>query len=158
MALDLAQGSTNAFFNIASADGTPIFAIEKTDSYLVGVDASAISTVGTTCIVSLPIVAASHPYARCATNLVNAVWYKEDEHGMPAGSPASVSWSGTSGAYVAEIDFGSNPCGFCYFEFLQEGETKIINHGITDLSSGIIFNGVKYFPSVSGNELKFISR
>ena len=155
MDLGFAQGSTNAFLSISAADGTPIFSIEKTDSYLVGVDPSAISVVGSACVISLPVVATSHPFARVATNLVNAVWSKEDENGMPAGSPATVSWSGTSGAYVATVDFGSSPQGYCYFEFLQEGMTKIVNAGATDLSGGIHFNGNIYYPEVSGDQLIF---
>ena len=157
MAASFQQGSTNAFLDIAAADGTPIFRIEKTDAVLVGVNASAITMSGSTATVSVPIVASSHPFARVCTNLVNATWYKEDGDGMPAGSPASVSWSGSSGAWVATVNFGSSPLGFCFFEYLQEGMTKIVNSGVTDLSGGIIFNGVKYTPRVNGYKLEFVA-
>ena len=118
---------------------------------------TAISMSGSTATVSVPIVAGSHPFARVCTNLVNATWYKEDENGMPAGSPASVSWSGSSGAYVATVNFGSSRQGFCFFEYLQEGSTKIINNGVTDLSGGIIYNGVKYTPRVNNYKLEFVA-
>ncbi len=155
MDLGFAQGSTNAFLSISAVDGTPIFSVEKTDSVLVGVNPSGISTVGSACVVSLPVVAPSHPFARVATNLVNAVWHKETGDGMPAGSPATVSWSGSSGAYVATVDFGTSPQGFCYFEYLQEGMTKIVNAGAMDLSGGIYYDGHLYSPTVSGTQLIF---
>ena len=157
MSANFQQGATNAFLNITAADGTPIFRIEKTDAVLVGVNASAITMQGAVAIVSVPIVAATHPFARVCTNLVNATWYKEDADGMPAGSPASVSWAGSSGAWVATVDFGSSPQGFCYFEFLREGMTKIVNDGVTDLSGGILYNGTRYFPRVSGTKLEFVA-
>lgn len=159
MDLGFAQGATNSFLNIAAADGSPIFSIEKSSSYLVGVNASGIEIVGATCVVPIPVVADIHPYARVCTNLTNAVWFKEDETGMPSGSPATVTWSGSPGAYVATVAFApGNERGFCYFEAMQDGETKIVNHAVTDLSRGVTHNGVKYYPTVSGNELKFIAQ
>lgn len=155
--LGLVQSQTNAFLDISAADGTPVFSIQKNDSYLVGVDPSAISTVGSTCIVSVPFVG-DHPYARVCTNLTNAVWYKEDENGMPSGSPATVTWSGSSGAYVATIDFGSNRQGFAWFEALVEGETKIVNNAVLEITPGLYYNGVKYYPSVNGNKLEFYAQ
>ena len=48
---------------------------------------------------------------------------KEDENGFSC-PWATVSWSGTTGAYVATITT-SQPQAFFYFEFLQEGMAKI---------------------------------
>lgn len=153
----LAAGSTtNGYFEISALDGTPVFSVEKTDSVLVGVDASAIDVVGSTCVISVPAVADTHPFARVATTLVQPTWYKEDSDGMPAGSPATVSWSGQSGAWVATVDFGSSPQGFVFFEYLQEGRVKIVNSAVVDLSQGVHYGGATYMPTVSGNELKFI--
>jgi len=153
----LAAGSTtNGFFEISALDGTPVFSVEKTDSVLVGVDASAIDVVGSACVISVPAVADTHPFARVATTLVQPTWYKEDSDGMPAGSPASVTWSGSSGAWVATVDFGSSPQGFVFFEYLQEGRVKIVNSAVVDLSQGVHYGGATYMPTVSGNELKFI--
>lgn len=153
----LAAGSTtNGFFEISALDGTPVFSVEKTDSVLVGVNASAIAVVDNACVISVPAVADTHPFARVATTLVQPTWYKEDSDGMPAGAPASVTWSGQSGAWVATVDFGAEPQGFVFFEYLQEGGVKIVNSAVVDLSQGVHFNGATYMPTVSGNELKFI--
>lgn len=153
----LAAGSTtNGFFEISALDGTPVFSVEKTDSVLVGVNASAIAVVGNACVISVPAVADTHPFARVATTLVQPTWYKEDSDGMPAGAPASVTWSGQSGAWVATVDFGATPQGFVFFEYLQEGGVKIVNSAVVDLSQGVHYGGATYMPTVSGNELKFI--
>ena len=153
----LAAGSTtNGFFEISALDGTPVFSVEKTDSVLVGVNASAIAVVDNACVISVPAVADTHPFARVATTLVQPTWYKETEDGMPAQSPATVSWSGQSGAWVATVDFGATPQGFVFFEYLQEGGVKIVNSAVVDLSQGVHYGGATYMPTVSGNELKFI--
>lgn len=153
----LAAGSTtNGFFEISALDGTPVFSVEKTDSVLVGVNASAIAVVDNACVISVPAVADTHPFARVATTLVQPTWYKETEDGMPAQSPATVSWSGQSGAWVATVDFGASPQGFVFFEYLQEGGVKIVNSAVVDLSQGVHYGGATYMPTVSGNELKFI--
>ena len=77
---------------------------------------------------------------------------------MPANSPASVTWSGSSGAWVATVDFHGLPQGFCHFDILQEGTTLIQNIAPTALEGGIYYNGVKYMPSVSGSKLEFIAQ
>ena len=153
----LAAGSTvNGFFEISALDGTPVFSVEKTDSVLVGVNASAIAVVDNACVISVPAVADTHPFARVATTLVNPTWYRETEDGMPTQSPATVSWSGQSGAWVATVDFGSSPQGFVFFEYLQEGGVKIVISAVVDLSQGVQYGGATYMPTGSGNELKFI--
>lgn len=149
-----AGATTNGYFRIEASDGTELFSIEKTDSYLVGVPADGIARSGNTVTIPLNVVAPSHPYIRAAKNLVNAAWVKEDENGF-ACDFASVSWSGSSGAYVATVTC-AEPQAFFYFEFLHEGTSKIRNTAATEMTGGIYFNGTTYMPTVSGNELKFI--
>ena len=119
-------------------------------------DPDAITRSDDTVTVSLPLAAASHPYVRACTNLVNAAWIREDAEGisLPWGT---VAWSGASGAWVCTITT-SAPQAFFYFEYLQPGETKIVNNGVTDLTGGIIFNGTKYYPTVNGNKLEFVAQ
>ena len=147
--------TTNSFFRVAASDGTELFSIEKPDSYLVGVNATGITKSGNTVTIPVNVVAPSHPYIRATTNLVNAVWTKEDENGFTCPF-ATVSWSGSSGAYVATVTC-SQPQAFLYFEFKQQGTAKIKNSAKTEMTGGIIFNGTTYMPTVSGNELKFIA-
>jgi len=148
--------TTNAFFRVAAADGTELFSIEKTDSYLIGVAPDDITTSGNTVTIPVNIVAGTHPYIRATTNLVNAVWVKEDENGFSC-PWATVSWSGTTGAYVATVTC-SQPQAFFYFEYTVEGVAKIKNTAKTEMTGGIIFNGTTYMPTVNGNKLEFVAQ
>ena len=148
--------TTNSFFKVAANDGTELFSIEKTDSYLVGVNPDGITRSGNTVTVPLNVVASNHPYIRAATNIVNAAWVKEDENGFSC-PWATVTWSGSTGAYVATITT-SQPQAFFYFEFLQEGMAKIKQSAATELDGGIYFNGYKYMPTVNGNKLEFVKQ
>ena len=146
--------TTNSFFRVSANDGTELFSIEKTDSYLVGVDADGITRSGNTVTIPVNIVANAHPYIRACRDLVNADWVKEDENGFSC-PWCTVSWSGSPGAYVATVTC-AQPQAFFYFEYLVEGVAKVKNSAATELTGGIYFNGQTYRPTVSGNELKFI--
>ena len=148
--------TTNSYFRVAASDGTELFSIEKTDSYLVGVNATGITKSGNTVTIPVNVVAPSHPYIRATTNLVNAVWTKEDENGFTCPF-ASVSWSGSSGAYVATVTC-AQPQAFFYFEFLHEGTAKIRQSAQTEMSGGIYFNGKTYMPRVNGTKLEFVQQ
>lgn len=144
--------STNnvAFLNIAAQDGTPIFRIEKTDAYLVGVNASGVLTEEpSTLVVEFDIVAETHPLARVCADIRERDWQKEED-GVSS-SLATVTWSGSSGHWYCRIAnmTGGNSI-FAYFEYLQEGGVKIVNEGQVDLTQGIIVNGVKFAPTISG--------
>ena len=146
--------TTNSFFRVSASDGTELFSIEKTDSYLIGVNADGITRSGNTVTIPVNVVAASHPYVRASTNLVDAVWVKEDENGFSC-PWCTVSWSGTTGTYVATVTC-SQPQAFFYFEYLVEGVAKVKNSAKTELTGGIYFNGQTYMPTPNGNKLEFI--
>lgn len=142
------------FLDISTADGTSVFRIEKTDSYLVGADPSSISVSGNTVTVGVPVIASDHPYLRYAASLTSPVtWYKEEDGNIPAS--VAYNWSGSSGGYVCTITTAADQ-GFFYFEFLQPGSTKIINNGATDLSAGITYKGTTYYPVPNGGKLEFV--
>lgn len=137
--------STNntSYLNIAASDGTPIFKIEKTDSYLLPVHADAVSVDGSALVVDFDLVSATQPFARVCTDLSAHDWAKEED-GIPA-ALSTVMWTPTGSGWRCRI---SNNAGssslFGYFEYLQEGGVKIVNGGVTDISGGIMVNGVKY--------------
>ena len=153
----MSTGATsNSFFRVAASDGTELFSIEKTDSYLIGVNADGITRSGNTVTIPINVVAAEHPYIRCTKNLVNPTWVKEDEGGLDC-AWATVSWSGTTGAYVATVTT-AEPQAFFYFEYVVEGQVKIKNSAKTEMSGGILFNGTTYLPTVNGNKLEFVAQ
>ena len=153
----MSTGATsNSFFRVAASDGTELFSIEKTDSYLIGVNADGITRSGNTVTIPINVVAAEHPYIRCTKNLVNPTWVKEDEGGLDC-AWATVSWSGTTGEYVATVTT-AEPQAFFYFEYMVEGQVKIKNSAKTEMSGGILFNGTTYLPTVNGNKLEFVAQ
>ena len=142
---------TNAYFRITADDGTPIFSVEKSDAQLVGANAAGITVGETTVTMQVPVVSATSPTMYWRESLTSGAWL--DEMFPPTG--ATVSWSGTAGSWVCTVSFsGTRPSSmFFKFNLLQEGGVVIRNNATTDLSTGIWVNGVKFVPSVSGNNL-----
>ena len=145
MLYDFSPNSSNtAYLNIAAADGTPMFRIEKTDSYLLGVDCdSVVVENGNTLVCGIHLIANDHPFARVKQGLRDATWEKEEDS-IPA-SLATVTWTQDGDWWYCSMQ--NNTGGstiFAYFEYLQEGGTKIVNEAAMDLSGGIVVNGVHY--------------
>lgn len=126
-------GNSGGYFDISASDGTSVFSIEKTDSYMAPVDSDGISVRGDTVEIRLSVVSADHPFLRYTpTQNAPVVWQKEED-GFSA--PIAVSWSGSSGAWVATVTTTAK-AGFFQFEFFQEGGTKIKSGGAMDVSTG----------------------
>lgn len=126
-------GNSGGYFDISASDGTSVFSIEKTDSYMAPVDADGISVRGDTVEIRLSVVSADHPFLRYAPTLNAPVAWQKEEDGFSA--PIAVSWSGSSGAWVATVTTTAKE-GFFQFEFFQEGGTKIKSGGAIDVSTG----------------------
>jgi len=142
---------TNAYFRITADDGTPVFSIEKSDAQVIGADADGITADASTVTMPVGVVSAEHPTMYWRQALDSGSW--ADESSPPSG--AAVSWSGTAGAWVCTVTWnGTRPASmFFKFTFIQEGGVVIRNNATTDVSAGIYVNGVKFVPSVSGNNL-----
>ena len=138
MAADFhAQTNNTAFIDLSNADGTPIFRVEKTDSFLVGVHVDSVTVDGDTLVCGVGVVAADHPLVRVKVSLESGEWAKEED-GIPA-SLATVTWSGTTGNWTCRIQ--NNTGGstlFAQMEYFQEGGTKIVNSAALDVSEGIL--------------------
>lgn len=126
-------GNSGGYFDISASDGTSVFSIEKTDSYMAPVDADGISVNGNTVTIRLSVVSADHPFLRYAPTFKAPVAWQKEEDGFS--SPIAVSWSGSSGAWVATVTTTAKE-GFFQFEFFQEGGTKIKSGGVMDVSTG----------------------
>ena len=146
--------SSNGFFRVADADGNVQFEIIKGDKRTVPAPPDGVSASGGVIIVSYPV--ASQPTVEVSLTLADGgTWYAEDS----ASCPATVAWSGTSGAYVATVT-PSAPTAqlFVKASYQVGGETFINNRAPISITGGIYFNGTLYMPTVSGNELKFIAQ
>ena len=130
-----AQTNNTAFIDLSNADGTPIFRVEKTDSFLVGVHVDRVSIDGSALVCGVNVVAADHPLVRVKASLESGEWAKEED-GIPA-SLATVTWSGTTGDWTCRIqnNTGGNTL-FAQMEYFQEGGTKIVNSAAMDISNG----------------------
>ena len=147
-----AGADTNAYFRVATGDGETLFSIEKTDSVLIGVDADGITVSGGAVTIPLSVVSQDPPVCYAANSLVNATWIDlSDSANWPAWVTAAAC-TGTSGAWVWTIQ-STAPSAFFQFRALQEGGTVIRNNAQTDLSQGIIVNGTRFYPHVSGGTL-----
>lgn len=129
------QTNNVAFLDLSNADGTPIFRVEKTDSFLVGVHIDGVTVDGNALVCRVGVVASEHPYVRISTDL--KTWSKEED-GIPS-SLATVTWSGSAGNWTCRIanNTGGTPF-FANMEYMQEGGTKIVNSAPLDVSSGIL--------------------
>jgi len=145
MAADFhAQTNNTAFIDLSNADGTPIFRVEKTDSFLVGVHVDSVTVDGNALVCGVGVVAAEHPLVRIRASLTSGDWQKEED-GTTSGNVttisglATVEWSGTTGNWTCRItnETGGNQL-FAQMEYFQEGGTKIINSAALDVSEGIL--------------------
>ena len=129
------QTNNVAFLDLSNADGTPIFRVEKTDSFLVGVHIDGVTVDGNALVCRVGVVASEHPYVRISTDL--KTWSKEED-GIPS-SLATVTWSGSAGNWTCRIanNTGGTPF-FANMEYMQEGGTKIVNSAPLDVSNGIL--------------------
>jgi hypothetical protein len=146
--------SSNGFFRVADADGNVQFEIIKGDKRTVPAPPDGASASGGVLTVSYPV--ASRPTVEVSLTLADGgTWHAEDS----ASCPATVAWSGTSGAYVATVT-PSAPTAqlFVKASYQVGGETFINNRAPISITGGIYFNGTLYMPTVSGNELKFIAQ
>ena len=146
--------SSNGFFRVADADGNVQIEIIKGDKRTVPAPPDGVSASGGVLTVSYPV--ASQPTVEVSLTLADGgTWHAEDS----ASCPATVAWSGASGAYVATVT-PSAPTAqlFVKASYQVGGETFINNRAPISITGGIYFNGTLYMPTVSGNELKFIAQ
>ena len=139
-----ALSNNTAYLDISAADGTSIFRIEKSDSFLVGVHVNNVSVDGSTLVCGVHVVAAEHPLVRVKAQLTDASWSKEEDGTTSGGVTtipglATITWSGSSGNWTCRI---ANLTGggslFAQMEYLQEGGTKIVNTAPLDVTPGIL--------------------
>lgn len=160
--LENVECPTNAAFWQITANGETLYRIEKTSSRVVDVSVNAVSVANPYLLVDLTgWMYPDHPLARVRPDLTEGDWLNEEDYaGGVIPGVAAVTWLGTGAAgdpYICQIEnLSGGDRLFVGFWYEAPGETKIIPNGVTDVSGGQWYNGQKYVPTVSGNELKFI--
>lgn len=148
--------SSNGFFRIEDADGNVQLEIVKGDKRTVPAPPGGVTVSGSSPYQSLVIryPVASQPTIEVALSLAGP-WHAETS----ASCPATVTWSGSSGAYVATVT-PTVPAVTLFARATYEigGETYINNRAPVSITGGILFNGTLYLPRVSGTKLEFVAQ
>ena len=137
-------GMTNGFFRISDDEGNSLFEIVKGNKRTVGADASSCQTVAgftpTKLQISYSIVSDVHPTIYVCNSLSTQAWKAEDD----ADCVANVSWSGASGAWVAQVQ-GKSAYSSLFVKATYEvgGETYISNSAPVSMQY-LMLGGVKY--------------
>ena len=137
-------GMTNGFFRISDDEGNSLFEIVKGKKRTVGADASSCQTVAgftpTKLQIGYSIVSDVHPKIYVCNSLSTQAWKAEDD----ADCVANVSWSGASGAWVAQVQ-GKSAYSSLFVKATYEvgGETYISNSAPVSMQY-LMLGGVKY--------------
>jgi len=148
--------SSNGFIRVEDADGNVQFEIVKGDKRTVPAPAGGV-TVGSgsprPLTISYPVE--SQPTLEVALSLSNPSWHAEAD----ASCPAVVTWTGSSGAFVATVTPAAPATQlFVRATYQVGGSTYINNRAPVSLSGGIIYNGTLYMPTPNGNKLEFVAQ
>ena len=106
--------NSNGFFRITDGDGTPLLEIVKGDKRTVGATAAGITVSASEVTIPYNVVSDDHPEVVYCTDLVTANW-----------QPATVTWGGQSGAWVAHVARPSGDSAFFKATYETGGETYI---------------------------------
>ena len=136
--------SANGGFQIKDADGNVQFEIVKGDKRTVKAQSSGVtvdtSTTPQTLVVTYNIVADEAPTGEVCLELANAQWKAETD----SDCPATVTWSGSSGAWVARITPTASTAR-CFFKasYAVGGDTYVNNRCAVGMSQ-LVLGGVTY--------------
>ncbi len=133
----------NGYFRIQDGDGNPLFEIVKGDKRVVGAVATDVQASGGAMTVRYNSVSDEHPTMEVCTDLRTADWQTED-----ACTVARVTWSGSSGAWVATVTpVGAPSAMFAKASYEAGGNTYIRNHVASSLDK-VVVGGTEYTVTV----------
>lgn len=133
----------SGFFKIEDSDGNALFEIVKGDKRIVGATATDVSFSDGSLRVVYNSQSAEHPSLQVCDDLKTADWQEESELTI-----ATVSWSGSSGEWIATITpVGARQSLFAKASYEAGGNTYIKNHVASSLDK-VVVGGVEYSVSV----------
>lgn len=128
----LSGQTENGFFRIEDGDGNALFEIVKGDKRVVGATATGITMDGMSMLITYSVESAEHPTLEVCTDLRANAWATETDT-----TAATVSWSGSSGNWVATVTpVGARPQLFAKATYESGGETYIRHSA--PISGGIL--------------------
>ena len=143
--------STNGFFRITDDKGNAVFEITKGTETIVGATASSLTTESVNGITHLRIAydveSSEHPKLEICRVLTASEQPEWKEEGA-SDCPANVTWSGQSGAWVAEV-WGkqAEPSLFVKGTYKKGAKDVITNHAPVAFTK-IVIGGVEYTAKV----------
>jgi len=142
-------GETNGFFRITDEEGNTQFEIVKGNKRTIGADASSCQVVAgfspTKLQIGYSISSDTHPTIEVTGSLSSPSWKSETD----ADCLANVTWSGSSGEYVAQVQAKTDqPSLFVRATYQSGGETYINNAAPVALNY-LYLGGVKYAVSTN---------
>ena len=147
----LSGQTENGFFRIEDGDGNALFEIVKGDKRVVGATATGISIDGGVMTISYNSVSDEHPTLEICTDLKLSDWETET-----ATTAATVSWSGSSGAWIVTVTpVGARASLFAKATFEAGGNTYIRNNVATSIDK-VVVGGIEYevtVETVNGKKL-----
>lgn len=147
---------SNGVFRLTDGDGNSVFEIVKGDKRTVPATCSAVTPGNNSLTITYNVVAAEHPSIEICDDLTTQQWAAEGD----AGCPATVSWSGSSGAWVATVT-GIRPMSKMFVKGTYEvgGETYV-RHSVPVGFDKVLIGGVYYrvaVETVSGKKLMVLT-
>ena len=154
------SGDTNGFFRVMDSDGVTQFEIIKGTRREMGCDASGISldhsTTPNNLIIPYSVVSEGHPTLYITQRLETPNWKAETD----SDCIATVTWTGSSGAYVATVHpKAAYASMFVRATYMVGGETYIRNAAPVEMPS-LYLNGTKYYlgtATISGHTVLTLS-
>lgn len=154
------SGDTNGFFRVMDSDGVTQFEIIKGTRREIGCNASGISldhsTTPNNVIIPYSVVSEEHPTLYITQRLETPNWKAETD----SDCIATVTWTGSSGAYVATVHpKAAYASMFVRATYMVGGETYIRNAAPVEMPS-LYLNGTKYYlgtATISGHTVLTLS-
>lgn len=147
---------SNGVFRLTDGDGNSVFEVVKGDKRTVPATCSAVTPGNNSLTITYNVVAADHPSIEICDDLTTQQWAAEGD----AGCPATVSWSGSSGAWVATVT-GIRPMSKMFVKgtYADGGETYV-RHSVPVGFDKVLIGGVYYrvaVETVSGKKLMVLT-
>lgn len=141
-------GETNGFFRISDDKGNAIFEITKGTEVLAGATAGALRTAlvdgKTHLYITYNVESTAHPTIEVCNDLKNPEWATETDESCKA----NVVWSGSSGAWVAEV-WGKQAYNSLFVRAsYKKGQRDIITNAAPVSFTEIVIGGQTYSVSV----------
>lgn len=121
-------GETNGYFRISDDKGNAVFEITKGTERVVGATAGSVRTENingiTHLFITYNVQSAEHPKLEICRDLKAKDWQTEGE----SSCPANVTWTGSSGAWIAEVwGKSAEPSLFVQGTYKQGARDQITN-------------------------------